>query len=180
MTAESPGEIVYSAEQIASRARELGRRISADYQGREILLVGVLNGAFIWAADLVRVLTVPVLVDFVRTASYGQSSSSSGQVRLSKDVELPVAGRHVLLVEDIVDSGRTLARLRELFMARGVASLRVCALLDKRERRAVEVEVEYPGFVVEHGFLVGYGLDYAEQYRRYPAIYQLSEDKLRS
>jgi hypoxanthine phosphoribosyltransferase len=171
-------EILFSPAAIAARVKELGQTISADYQGRELLLVGILNGAFIFAADLARQITVPLKVDFVRAASYGQGSSTSGRVRLSKDVELPLAGRHVLLVEDIVDSGLTLARLRDLFLAREVASLRVCALIDKQQRRLVEVPVDYPGFLVERGFLVGYGLDYAEQYRQYPAIYRVREERL--
>jgi len=170
--------MLFSPAAIAARVKELGQTISADYQGRELLLVGILNGAFIFAADLAREITVPLKVDFVRAASYGQGSSSSGRVRLSKDVELPLAGRHVLLVEDIVDSGLTLARLRDLFLAREVASLRVCALIDKQQRRLVEVPVDYPGFVVERGFLIGYGLDYAEQHRQYPAIYRVREESL--
>lgn len=170
--------MLFSPAAIAARVKELGQTISADYQGRELLLVGVLNGAFIFAADLAREITVPLKVDFVRAASYGQASSSSGRVRLSKDVELPLAGRHVLLVEDIVDSGLTLARLKDLVLAREVASLRVCALIDKQERRLVEVAVDYPGFVVERGFLIGYGLDYAEHHRQYPAIYRVREESL--
>ncbi|ADH87224.1 hypoxanthine phosphoribosyltransferase [Desulfurivibrio alkaliphilus] len=173
-----PGETLFSAQQIALRIAALGRQISADYQGRELLVVGVLNGAFIFTADLVRALSVPVTVDFIRAASYGQGSSSSGTVRLSKEVEQPLAGRHLLLVEDIVDSGRTLACLRDHLRQRGAASLRVCALIDKTERREVEVAVDYPGFVVPHGFLIGYGLDYGEQHRQYPAIYRLSEEHL--
>lgn len=180
MTWQAPGEIMFSAGQIASRVAELGQQISQDYRGRELLVIGVLNGAFIFTADLVRALTVQVVVDFVRAASYGQASTSCGQVRLGKDVELPLADRHVLLVEDIVDSGHTLARLRELFLSRRVASLRVCALIDKKERREAEVVVDYPGFSVEHGFLVGYGLDYAEQHRQYPAIRRLDEENLKS
>ncbi|MDF1614252.1 hypoxanthine phosphoribosyltransferase [Desulfurivibrio dismutans] len=171
---------MFSAEQIALRVAELGRQISADYHGRELLVVGVLNGAFIFTADLVRALAIPVTVDFIRAASYGQASSSCGTVRLSKDVELPLAGLHVLLVEDIVDSGHTLTRLKKHFTAGGVASLRVCALIDKKERREAEVVVDYPGFTVEYGFLVGYGLDYAEQYRQYPAIHRLAEEHVKS
>lgn len=166
-------EEVLGAAAIAARVAELGRRIDHDYQGLELVLIGVLNGAFIFIADLARAITVPHQVDFVRVASYGASSSSSGRLRLTKEVELPIDGKHLLLVEDIVDSGRTLAGLRELLLAARPASLRICALIDKQERREVAVTVDYAGFTVAEGFLVGYGLDYAEQHRHYPAVYRL-------
>lgn len=166
-------EEVIGAAAIAARVAELGRRIDQDYQGLGLVLIGVLNGAFIFIADLARAITIPHQVDFVRVASYGASSSSSGRLRLTKEVELPIAGKHLLLVEDIVDSGRTLAGLRELLLAARPASLRICALIDKQERREVAVTVDYAGFTVADGFLVGYGLDYAEQHRHYPAVYRL-------
>ncbi len=166
-------EEVIGAAAIAARVRELGRAVSEDYQGRELVLIGVLNGAFIFIADLARAITIPLQIDFIRVASYGAAASSSGQLRLTKEVELPLAGKDILLVEDIVDTGRTLARLKELLQAQKPASVRICALIDKQERREVEVAVDYPGFTVAEGFLVGYGLDYAEQHRHYPAIYRL-------
>lgn len=171
-------EVLFATEEIAARVGELGRQISADYRGRELVLIGVLNGAFILLADLARTLTIPVRIDFIRVASYGNAACSSGQVSLRKDVELDLHGRHLLLVEDIVDSGRTLACLREHFQQRGAASLAVCALIDKRERREVDLVVDYPGFQVESGFLVGYGLDYAEDHRQYPAVYRIREESL--
>ncbi len=168
-------ECIISQEDIARRVRELGLRLRTDYEGTVPLVIGILNGAFIFTADLARAMNMDLQVDFVRAASYGNATSSCGEVRLSKDVEIPVAGRDLLLVEDIVDTGRTLARLKSYFTECGARSVRVCALIDKKERREVEVEVDYAGFAVEHGFLVGYGLDYAENYRWLPAIYHLAE-----
>jgi len=169
--------ILYSAEEIAARVGELGRQISRDYVGRDLVLVGVLNGAFMLTADLARAISIPLMLDFVRAASYGQATASCGEVRLGKDVELDLTGRHLLLVEDIVDSGRTLARLKEHLLAKGAASVRVCALIDKHERREVAVTVDYPGFSDARGFLVGYGLDHAERHRQYPAIYRVEEEQ---
>jgi hypoxanthine phosphoribosyltransferase len=167
------GKIVLSRAEIQEKVRELGRRISHDFRQDELLLVGVLNGAFIFTADLAREIDLPVRVDFIRVASYGAGSSSSGVINFIKDVELPVAGRKVMLVEDIVDTGRTIARLQDHFSRQGAGSVHICALIDKRERREVEVRVDYAGFTVAEGFLVGYGLDYAEQYRNLPDVYHL-------
>lgn len=162
--------IVINREAIGARVAELGRRISADYAGRELLVVGVLNGAIIFTADLVRALELELEVDFLRVASYGDSTCSSGRICLSKDLESQVADRHLLLVEDIVDTGLTLAWLQAHLLARRPASLKTCALLDKRERRQVAVAVDYLGFAGVEGFLVGYGLDYRGRYRQLPDI----------
>lgn len=164
---------IISQEEIARRVAELGREISAFYQQRPLVLVGVLNGAFIFMADLARALTIEVELDFVRVASYGMSSSSSGTISLSKDVEIDLRGKDVLVVEDIVDTGRTLAWLKDFFQEKGAASIRICALIDKKERRQNAVPVDYCGFTVAEGFLVGYGMDCAEQYRHLAAIYHL-------
>jgi len=169
----SAEKIVFTSRQIETRVGELGRRISADYAGRELLVVGVLTGAFIFTADLVRVLDLDLSVDFIRVSSYGHATSSSGEISLVKDLDSEIGNREVLLVEDIVDSGRTLACLRRHLLERRPASLKVCALLDKRERREVEVEIDYLGFRVARGFLVGYGLDYAGRYRQRPEILEL-------
>lgn len=166
-------EVVFSEAAIAGRVRELGGMIRRDYAGRPLVLVGILNGAFIFAADLARAIDLPLEVDFIRVASYGKATASSGTVTLTKDIELAIAGKEVVLVEDIVDTGRTLSCLKEMFMARGPASLKICALIDKKERREVAVTVDYAGFTVAEGFLVGYGLDCAEQYRNLPAVYHL-------
>lgn len=149
---------------------ELARAIEADYQGKDLLLVGVLKGAVIFLADLMRHLSLPLAVDFMAVASYGAATKSSGVVRILKDLDTPLNARHVLLVEDIVDTGLTLRYLLDVLKARSPASLKTCVLLDKRERRQVEVPVDYCGFVIPDVFVVGYGLDYAENYRQLPYI----------
>lgn len=165
--------LVISSKRIRDRVRELGAHISAEYAGKDLVVVGVLNGAFIFLADLVRAIHIPHRIDFIRVASYGDSDSSSGTIRLAKDVETNLSNRHVLLVEDIVDTGTTLAWLIGKFRERRPASVRICALINKMERRIKEIDIDYTGFTLESGFLVGYGLDYAEQYRSLPAIYTL-------
>ena len=164
---------VVSRQDIARRVRELGQAITRDYSGRRLVVVGILNGAFIFLADLVREIELPIEIDFIRVSSYGVSTCSSGAIQIRKDTEIELAGKDVLLVDDIVDTGRTLACLKNLLAARMAKSVRVCALIDKKERREVEVAVDYAGFAVAEGFLVGYGLDHAEQHRQYPAIYKL-------
>lgn len=164
---------VVSRQEIAARVAALGQAISRDYAGRRLVMIGILNGAFIFMADLVREIELPLEIDFIRVSSYGSSTCSSGAVQCTKDTELELAGKDVLLVEDIVDTGTTLACLKDLFAARNAQSVRICALIDKKERRTVEVTVDYAGFEVAEGFLVGYGLDHAEQHRQYPAIYKI-------
>jgi len=166
-------EILIGRAAIADRVGELGRQISADYAGSEVLAVGVLTGAFIFTADLVRALDLPMAVDFIRVASYGEGTCSSGNLCLIKDLEVPIVGRHLLLIEDIVDTGQTLAWLKGHFLARHPASLKVCALIDKAERREAAVAVDYAGFQVAEGFLVGYGLDYGGRHRQLPDICRL-------
>lgn len=163
-------EVLLSEERIAARVRELGEAISRDYAGAEIHLVGVLKGAVVFAADLMRRLDVPVRLDFIAVSSYGLSSRSSGAVRLLKDLDENPAGRHLLLVEDIIDTGLTLHYLVATLRARGPASLRVCAFLDKPARRKVEMNADYVGFTVPDQFIVGYGLDYAGRYRHLPYV----------
>ncbi|MBI3078552.1 MAG: hypoxanthine phosphoribosyltransferase [Deltaproteobacteria bacterium] len=163
----------FSREQIAVAVETLARRISADYAGRDLLLVGVLKGSFMFLADLVRALTIPAEVDFVRLASYGAGIASSGAVQITKDLETTIEGRDVIVVEDIVDTGQTLRFLLDLLRLRHPPSLKVCALVDKPGRRAVEVPVDYVGFPEASGFLVGYGLDLNERYRLLPAIYRI-------
>ncbi len=166
-------ELVISKEEIHSRVGQLGKIISKDYQGKKLVIVGVLNGAFVFLADLVRSISIPHQIDFVRVASYGESDKSSGVIRVSKDVELDMTDVDVLLVEDIVDTGTTLHWLQQHFLEKQAASVRVCAFIDKHERRVKKVSVDYKGFVVDIGFLVGYGLDYAEQYRHLQEVYSL-------
>jgi len=171
----SDKEIVINQTDIARRISELGEAITRDYTDAQLLVVGVLNGAFIFMADLVREIKLDLQVDFVRMASYGMSTTSSGEIRFSKDVELDIKDKNILIVEDIVDTGRTLASLHNHFNKGGAKSVRTCALIDKKERREVEVDIEYIGFEVEEGFLVGYGLDCREQYRHWGEIFHLIE-----
>ncbi len=169
-------KVVISRAEIAKRVKELGEVIARDYAAGNLMIVGILNGAFIFAADLVREIDLPLVVDFVRVASYGGTTNSSGEIRFTKDIELEVEGKDVLLVEDIVDTGRTIACLKKFLAAKKAGSVKVCALIDKKERREIEVQLDYVGFEVPAGFLVGYGLDFAEQYRNYPEVCQLPDN----
>ncbi len=165
--------LLISQEAIDKKVRELARQISRDYQGKDLVVVGVLKGAFIFLADLVRALEFPVEVDFIRLRSYGYGTEPSGEVHITKDVELPLKDRDVLIVEDIVDIGFTLEFLRGHLAAHQPRSLKICCLIDKKERRKVEVPMDYVGFIVEKGFLVGYGLDCAEKFRTLPEVFEL-------
>lgn len=159
------GPILVQQDDLARRVRALGEEITADYTGREVLLIGVLKGALFFLSDLMRQIEVPCEVDFMALASYGSSTDSSGVVRILKDLDAPIAGRDVLLVEDIVDSGLTLSYLLRNLAARDPATLEVCALLTKPERRKVELPIRYVGFEIPNRFAIGYGLDHAERYR---------------
>lgn len=169
---------VFGREEISARVRALGADIDRTYGNEPLVAICVLKGAFIFFGDLVRCLRNPNLeLDFVRVASYGKNSVSSKHVIFSKDVEVDIRGKHALLVEDIVDSGHTMRFLLDQFAARGPASLRVAALVDKVERREASVNVDFAGFYLEYGFLVGYGMDYAGQYRALPDICEIVADK---
>jgi hypoxanthine phosphoribosyltransferase len=159
-----------SPEELKRCVDALAGRINRDYEGKNLVLVGVLNGAFIFMADLVRRIEFPVKVDFVRLSSYGDKTETSGKVRITKDVELALQGCDVLVVEDIIDSGLTLKWLLNHISNLGAESVKICALVDKRERREVEISADYVGLTVERGFLVGYGLDFSENYRNLPGI----------
>lgn len=163
----------FSTEELERRVGDLASRLNRDYEGKQLLVIGVLKGSWIFVSDLVRRLSMPVEIDFIRLASYGSGSSSSGEIRLTKDVELPIKGRHVLVVEDIVDTGTTLVWLLEYLQKRQPESVKICALIDKLERREVEVPLDYVGIRVDKGFLVGYGLDFAEKHRNLPAIHEV-------
>lgn len=178
MFADRVPEVHLTAEEIAARVSELGRRISEDYRGKDLLVVGILKGAFVFLADLVRHISIPVAVDFVAISSYGTSTKSSGVVRITRDLDESVENRHVLLVEDIVDTGWTLrlSYLAENLRDRGAASVRVCALLDKPDRRETEVQLDYVGFVIPNKFVVGYGLDFQGLYRNLPFVGVLEEE----
>ena len=167
---------VFSRAEIAQKIKTLARQISEDYSEKEVVVIGILKGAFIFLADLIRELTIPVEIDFVRLASYGSNTSSSGHIRITKDIELDIRGRDVLVVEDIVDSGLTIDFLLDYLKQSHPASIKVCAFIDKTERRKVQVSIDYAGHVVDHGFLVGYGLDYDDKYRALPEIYRFSDN----
>ncbi|MDR1489474.1 MAG: hypoxanthine phosphoribosyltransferase [Desulfovibrio sp.] len=167
---------VIGAREIDRRVGQLAGRINADYAGGALLLVCVLKGAFMFCADLARRLSVEAEIDFVRVKSYGAGDVSSGRAVLVKDVECGIAGRDVLIVEDIVDTGISMNFLLNEFAGRRPGSLRLAALIDKKERRQVQVSVDYPCFTIDQGFMVGYGLDYAERYRTSPGIFSLKID----
>lgn len=162
-----------SAAQLQETVDRLAAQINRDYRGKDLVLVGILKGAFIFMADLARRLTPPTRIDFVRLASYGEAAQTSGSVRITKDIDLPVEGENVLVVEDIVDTGITLKWYLEHLKGFSPASVKVCALIDKRERRRVEITPDYVGISVESGFLVGYGLDFSERHRNLPAIHEV-------
>ncbi len=164
------GRVLITQEEIAERVRELGKAVARDYAGRDPLLVAVLKGAVVFLADLIRAVDIPVTLDFIGVSSYGAGVRSSGVVRITADLSVTIEDRHVLLVEDIVDSGRTINYLRRNLQTRHPKSLKLCALLDKAERREEEVEIDYLGFSIPSHFVVGYGLDFAGLYRNLPYI----------
>lgn len=178
--AEDVAEVLISEEALRAKVRELGTQIAADYEGKNPLLVSVLKGATIFVADLIREMDIPLGIDFIATSSYGNGDASSGVVRILMDLESSISGRHVLVVEDIVDTGNTLNYLLHLLSSREPASLKLCVLLDKPERREVEVKADYTGFQIPDLFVVGYGLDYAEKYRNLPFIGVLKPELYRS
>ena len=174
--AEAVEEVLIDEEALRRRIGELGEEISRDYQGREVLLVGVLKGAVFFMADLMRELTVPCEIDFMAISSYGAGTNSSGVVRILKDLDMNISGRDVLVVEDIIDSGLTLSYLMRSLRARKPASLEVCTLLTKPERREVEVPVRYVGFEIPNRFVIGYGLDFDQRFRNLPYVAVLHPD----
>lgn len=162
--------VLLEEEVIRKRVEELGRQITQDYQGKDLVLVGILKGAVVFFADLIRHVELPMSMDFMAISSYGNATKSAGVVRILKDLDKDIVGKHIIIVEDIVDSGLTLSFLKENLLSRGAASLRICALLDKPERRKVDIRADYQGFSIPDAFVVGYGLDYAEYYRNLPYI----------
>ncbi len=163
--------IIFSREKIATEVRRLGREISRDYGNREVMLVGVLKGSFLFLADLIREIQAPAVIDFVRLASYGSGTQTSGLVEFRKELEMPIRDCDVIIVEDIIDSGYTLECLYNKLLLQQPRSLKICTLIDKRARREVEIEADYIGISMDDGFIVGYGLDHNEQYRNLPDIY---------
>jgi len=163
-------QVLITTEQLHARVAELGARISADYAGQEPLLVGILRGVFIFMADLVRAITLPIDVDFVGISRYGPSTRTHGAVRLTKDLETPIDGRHVLFVEDVVSTGLSLRYVLRTLKTREPASLRVCTLFDKPTLRLARLDIDYTGFILPDNFVVGYGLDYGDRYRNLPFV----------
>lgn len=163
-------KILYSEEEIKNKVKELGAAISRDYAGESLLVIGILKGAFVFMADLVRQITIPLQLDFMDVSSYGNSTNSSGEVRIMKDLDYSIEGKNVLIVEDIVDTGLTLIYITEILKKRGPKSVKIACLLDKPSRRKSPTYPSYVGFSIPDEFVVGYGLDYAERYREYPAI----------
>jgi len=168
-------EVLFTREAIQDRVKELAREISHDYEGKELIVIGILKGAFIFMADLVRNLSIPCRVDFARLASYGAGISSSGKVVLTKDIETSIKDKDILILEDIIDTGITLSYFVEWLRERNPSSIRVCTFLDKKKRRKVSFEADYVGFVIEDGFVVGYGLDFNENARFLPDICVIRE-----
>ncbi len=163
-------KVLISKARIQKRVAALAKKISRDYRGKDLVLIGILKGAFVFLADLVRDLSVPVSIDFIQVASYGASTVSSGVIKIKKDIDLPIVGKDVLIVEDIVDYGYTLDYLLRFIAHKKPESVKVCALLDKPSRRRVKVPIAYKGFTVPDRFIVGYGLDFSEKYRNLPFI----------
>ncbi|MFI3228949.1 MAG: hypoxanthine phosphoribosyltransferase [Bacillota bacterium] len=168
--------IMITKEELASRVAELGAQITEDYKGKSILMVCILRGAVVFFADLIRHIDLDVSLDFMSVSSYGSGSSTSGAVRINKDIDKSIEGKHLIIVEDIIDSGRTLKHLKQLLSSRAPASIKICSLLDKPSRREVDFQGDYIGFSVPNEFIVGYGLDYAEKYRNLPEVAVLKEE----
>lgn len=172
-------EILFSEEQLANKVREMGKAISKDYEGKELVLIGVLKGSVIFMSELMKRIDIPCCIDFMAVSSYGNSTQSSGVVRILKDLDYDIENKHVLIIEDIIDSGITLKYLIEYLKARGTASVDVACLLNKPARTKVKIEAKYLGFEVPDYFLVGYGLDFAEKYRNLPYVGILKEEVYR-
>ena len=170
-------EILLTEEQIKLRVKELGEQITKDYKdSNSLVVVGILKGSSVFFSDLIREIKLPVEIDFMAVSSYQDASVSSGEVKLLKDVTLPVAKRNILFVEDIIDTGFTMAKVKEIFMERGANSVKLCALTSKPDRRKIHIDIDYLGFEIPNEFIIGYGLDYAEKYRNLPYIGVLKEE----
>jgi len=174
------GEVMIGEAEILKRAEELGKLISLEFAGEELILVGILKGAVIWLSDIIRRIDADVRMDFMAVESYGASTKSTGVVKIVKDLDGPIEGKNVIIVEDIVDSGITLNYLKNYLLGRGPKSLKICTLLDKPAGRLADIEVDYVGFTVEDKFIVGYGLDYDQKYRNIPYITSLERPAIKS
>lgn len=177
---EDIDKILVTRKEIEKKVKELGEKISSDYKNGELVLIGVLKGGFVFLADLVRQITVPMEIDLISVSSYGLSTKSSGVVRIIKDTDISIQDKHVLIVEDLVDTGLTLRYLKELLLTRNPLSLKVCTAFDKPTRRKVLIDIEYEGIIVPDEFIVGYGLDFAGKYRNLPDICTLKPEVYKS
>lgn len=168
-------EVLISKDVLMEKVKELGKRISEDYKGKELVVVCVLKGGVVFYADLIRELSIPVELDFIAVSSYGASTKSSGVVKITKDLDTNISGKHVLIIEDIIDTGLTLSHLKELLKTRGPLSVKICSALDKPSRRKIEIDIEYKGLEIPDKFVVGYGLDYGGKYRNIPDVCVLKQ-----
>lgn len=171
--------VLISEEEIANKVRELGKKLSKDYQGKDVLFVCVLKGAIMFMSDLAKALTIPMEMDFMAVSSYGASTQSSGVVRIIKDLDSSIENKHVVIIEDIIDTGLTLSYLMKNLQSRKPASLEICTLLDKPARRTVDIKPSYTGFTIDDHFVVGYGLDYDEKFRNVPCIFIPKQDLIK-
>lgn len=169
-------EILFNEEEIAKKVKELAKKITEDYRGKDLTVIGILKGSNIFMGDLIRKIDIPLQIDFMVVSSYGQSTESSGIVRVIKDLDYSIEGKNILIVEDIIDTGLTLAYLKEILLKRKPQSVKICSLLDKPARRRVDLEVDYIGFETPDEFIVGYGIDYSEKYRNLPYIAALKDE----
>lgn len=167
---KAKGKVLFTHEQILERARELGEQISKDYEGEELILLGTLKGGIMWMSDLMKNISIDIKIDFVAANSYGSGTMSSGIVKITKDLDMDLFNKHVLIVEDIIDTGTTLKFLRDYLSERNPKTIKVCTLLDKPSRRKAEIYGDYVGFEVEDLFVIGYGLDYDQRYRNLPYV----------
>ncbi|MCX8021327.1 MAG: hypoxanthine phosphoribosyltransferase [Syntrophorhabdaceae bacterium] len=171
-------KILFTKEEIEGAVKRLASLIGADYDMEKIIFICLLKGSFVFASDLIRKIKNPVEIDFMRVASYGSGTTTTGNVVIMKDIEVDISGKHVIIIEDIIDTGLTLKKIKDILEERRPKSLKICALLDKRARRKVPVEGDYVGFTIEDGFVVGYGIDYAEEYRNLPYICVLEGERV--
>ena len=173
-------KVLYTADEIAEKVAELGERISLAYQGREVFIIGVLKGGFMFMSDLVRRINLPVKIDFARLSSYGNADSLMGDVMIVDDIHEAIAGKHVLIVDDIMDTGHSLLTFKKHLLEKGPASVKICTMIDKAQRREASISPDYYGFRIAEGFVVGYGLDFAENYRALPQLYVLDAEVRRN
>ncbi|QEK11935.1 hypoxanthine phosphoribosyltransferase [Crassaminicella thermophila] len=169
-------QILFSEQEIEEKVAELGKQITKDYEGKDLILIGVLKGANIFMSDLMRKIDIPVTIDFMAVSSYGLSTESSGVVKILKDLDQSIEDKHVIIIEDIIDTGLTLHYLCENLLSRKPKSLKICTLLDKPERRKVDINIDYKGFDIPDEFIIGYGIDYAEKYRNLPYVATLKRE----